>query len=133
MTTMTDATPTAAETIKMGRPGKVRRVAKTTWSGTAEVSLYHTERVPACLVVADNGETMALVRLAGNDFDRDRWWDACCVSSREWEDHDGQSIADVDPDRAAEIDTILATATSRHEQSRRELHDRVQQGLYSIA
>lgn len=128
---MTTAT-LMGQMVKTGRTGKKPQVLAVIWSGTAEVLSFGSARVPAALVRTDRGD-MAIARLAGCDQERDAWWDARCLSSREYETAAGDLIGDADPAIAALIDDFLASKTDRHEESRRSLHSRITQGTYAIA
>ena len=119
--------------IKTGMTGKKPRVARVIWEGTAEVTTYDLARVPARWVATDRDERMAIVRLAGDNFEHDVWWDARCVPCREWEDTDGNLIRDTQPSLAAEIDAFFETATQRHLNARRELNARLAAGKYALA
>jgi len=118
--------------VKTGRSSHKPTIGAVLWTGTAEIQCVDLARVPAALVATTRG-TMAIVQLAGHDLERGAWWDARCLSSREWETDSGDLVGDVDLAIATQIDAFFATTTARHEQSRRDLHKRVELGTYAIA
>ena len=117
--------------VKTGTTGTQPEIKAIHWQGTAEVNVFYTARVPAAYADTTRGP-MAIVKLTGTDIEGPRWWDARCVSSREWEDDEGNLIDDTRPELAKEIDAILATATEKHEQSRRDLHQRVMRKTFVL-
>jgi len=100
--------------IKTGQTGRRPRIGAVVWQGTAEITLYGFERVPAALIVTEASETVAVLQY------RSEWWDARCIPSREWEDANGDLLGDGDIGQA--IDAHLASATAVHEQSARALN-----------
>lgn len=111
--------------IRRGMPGgPAPTITGVIWRGTASVTAYDEHRLPAAIVDTDRGR-YAVVQMYGTTFDLDCWWDARLVRSREWETIDGLLVGDVDPNVAAEIDDILATADDTHEYYYRRLCDRI--------
>jgi hypothetical protein len=128
----TETTSLIGQQIKTGRTGPKPEAHEVMWIGTAEINCFESARVPAALVRTDRG-AIAVVRLAGCDLEQDAWWDARCLSSREWETESGDLVGDVDPGIAGQIDAFLASATGRHDQARKDLHSRIMLGTYRIA
>src|SRR3990167_2229447 len=117
--------------IKTGKTGRQPTATRTIWTGSAAVLVYGEDRVPAALVETDCG-VMAVVQLAGNGYpaNTNRWWDARCVPSREWEDANGELLSG---GIAQQIDEFLGRAAASHERTSRDLNLRVSRGEYAVA
>lgn len=115
--------------IKIGQSGNRPKITAVLWRGTAEVSVWGCQRVPAAWVDTTWGR-MAVVELAGCPATGPELWDARIPTSREWETAGGELIAEEAPGLSATIDAYLAGAEARHEQACRVLNDRCARGTY---